>query len=224
MKDGKVYIIVGHYGSGKTEFSVNFVYKLINQGRKVAISDLDIVNPYFRSRERSEEFKKAGVKLISNNFENDNLIDMPALSAEVQSLFVNKERDNIIDVGGDAVGATVLGRFAKDILKIDYEMWIVVNANRYQTQTVEQVLEYMRGIEFNSKLKINGLINNTHYLRETSIEDVIRGDKLVREISKNTGVPVKYVAYLKEIHREVEKLNLLGKSFPIDLYMRPNWL
>lgn len=224
MKDGKVYIIVGHYGSGKTEFSVNLVYKLINEGRKVAISDLDIVNPYFRSREKSEEFKKIGVKLISNNFENDNLVDMPALSAEIQSLFINKERDNIIDVGGDAVGATVLGRFAKDISKIDYGMWIVINANRYQTQTVEQVLEYMSDIEFKSKLKINGLINNTHYLRETSIEDVVKGDKLVREVSKKTGVPIKYVAYLKEIQSELEKIDLLGKRMPIDMYMRPKWL
>ena len=224
MNDGKVYIIVGHYGSGKTEFAVNFVYNLVNQGRKVAISDLDIVNPYFRSREKSIEFKEVGVKLISNNFENDSLIDIPAISAEIQSLFINKERDNILDVGGDAVGATVLGRYAKDISRIDYEMWMVINANRYQTQSTEQVIEFIKNIEFKSNLKINGLINNTHYLRETSIEDIIKGDILVRSISKLINVSVKYVVYLKNKQSEVEKLNLLGELFPIDMHMRPNWL
>jgi hypothetical protein len=162
--ENKLFIIVGHYGSGKTEFSVNYAYKLHHEGHPVAVADLDIVNPFFRSRLKKKQFEKDGIGIVSNYFGDDPYIDLPALSPEIQSFFINKARCNVVDVGGDPVGACALGRYANLIRRQPYEMWMVVNANRYKTRNLEEVIQFVREIEEASGLKINGLINNTHYL------------------------------------------------------------
>ncbi len=224
MQETKLLIVVGHYGSGKTEFCVNLVNQLRDQDLNVAIADLDIVNPYFRSRECREAFARRNIKLVSNLMDNDPVLDSPAMSPEIQSFFLDNHRFNILDVGGDAVGARVLSQYREQIWKRDYDMLLVVNANRYQTQTAPEVISYLNSIDAASGLRINGFINNTHMLKDTTAEDVIRGDRLCHELSKETGLPVRYTCCLETLAEEVKNLGTAGACFPIKMNMREAWM
>lgn len=221
---GDLYIIVGHYGSGKTEFALSFAYELKKRGRDVAMADLDVVNPYFCSKEQSETLRKAGIEIISNNFNNDWKVDSLSLHAGIQSFFLGRPEDCVVDVGGNAVGARVLAAYAHLMGDRPYEMWMVVNANRYETQGAEQMEEFMRDIERMCGLRINGIINNTHMVEESSAEDVLKGDRVSRELSERSGVDIKYTMYLSRLQGELEGLELAGEPFPVGLHVRPTYL
>jgi hypothetical protein len=218
-------IIVGHYGSGKTEFSVNYAIYMQRHGKKVGIADLDIINPYFRTREITDELEEEGIRVISSILGNKESqpMDLPSLSPEINVLTQTSQYFGIIDVGGNPVGATALGRFSDSIKKINYNMYMVVNANRPETNSVETVVDFLNGIELKSKLKITGLINNTHLVRETTIEDILAGDKLVKEVSKHTSLPVVYCSYVEEMVN-LDGYDVAGEKFPMKLLMRPEWL
>ncbi len=218
-------IIVGHFGSGKTEFSVNYAMKMQEAGHKVALADLDIINPYFRTREITDELEAKGIRVISSVLGNkeSHPMDLPSLSPELNLLFQTDQYYGIVDVGGNPEGARALGRFSDGIKKTNYNMYMVVNANRPETETVETVLSFMRGIEEKSKLKISGFINNTHLVRDTSPEDILKGDKLVREVSEATNLPVMYTSYIKEMV-DMSGYDLAGEKFPMTMLMRPEWL
>lgn len=217
-------IIVGHYGSGKTEFVANYALRLHECGYQTVVADMDIVNPYFRARELKEFFKDKGIRVISSNCEDDYHLDMPALAASLQSCFVLKDQTSIIDVGGDAAGANVLARYSRLLADGNYNMWITVNANRPLTSTVEEAAEYLGAIEYTSKLKINGIVNTTHMLRETTKEDIVKGDDLVRRLSELTGHKVIYTVIPEALKQEMADEDLAGEPFPIRLIMRPDWL
>lgn len=221
--DSNIYIIVGHYGSGKTEFAVNYAYRKKEEGNAVAIADLDVVNPFFRSRQKKPQLNRDGIELISSNFENDPFIDLPSVAAGIQSFFEPSERINIVDVGGDAVGARTLGRYSRRVRNVPYEMWMVVNANRYFTQSANEAIEYIRAIEATSQLKVTGLVNNTHYLRETDTIDLLKGDEVCRKISAKLNIPVRYVSYIKSLTEKAKNLDLVGEHLPIDMQMRERW-
>lgn len=197
--DKRIRIIIGHYGSGKSEFSMNYVTKLRDlTDAKVAISDLDIVNVYFRTREKRDFLQSKNIMPIDSSIQATSL-DLPAVSAQVTAPLTDKSYDYVIDVGGDDVGARVLGRFSHLVEKDDYDMFCVVNANREQTQTTSDVINHIRAIENSSKLKVTGLINNTHLVRETTIEDILKGQELVKEVSNITNIPIKYVTCLESL-------------------------
>lgn len=219
-----ITIIVGHYGSGKTEFAVNYALRLYEQGVCPVVADMDIVNPYFRARELKERFAGKGIRIISSNYEDDYHLDVPALAVSLQSCFEAKEQISVIDVGGDAAGAKVLARYSGLIVNRDYNMWLAVNANRPQTATAEKAAAYIAGIESTSRLKINGLVNTTHMLRETTIEDIKQGDKLIKQLSESTGIKAVYTVVEERLIPEAKGLNLSGEPFLIRLMMRPEWL
>jgi hypothetical protein len=216
-------IITGHYGSGKTEFAVNYSVECAKNHKKVNIADLDVVNPYFRSREKAEELAKKGIRVIGSMIENSTL-EFPSIPPEVRGMIEDKNTKTILDVGGDPEGARILAGYSSYIKEQDYEMLLIVNANRPQTQTLEDVLGYIESIEASSKLKITGLVNNTHLLKSTTKEDVIRGHKLVEEVSEATGLPVVYETAIKSVADEVKKDYKDLGVFPLDLYMRETWM
>lgn len=221
--DKRIRIIIGHYGSGKSEFSMNYVTKLRDlTDAKVAISDLDIVNVYFRTREKRDFLQSKNIMPIDSSIQATSL-DLPAVSAQVTAPLTDKSYDYVIDVGGDDVGARVLGRFSHLVENDDYDMFCVVNANREQTQTTSDVINHIRAIENSSKLKVTGLINNTHLVRETTIEDILKGQELVKEVSNITNIPIKYVTCLESLIPQLPT-NLDGDVFPINLYMRECWM
>ena len=163
--DKRIRIIIGHYGSGKSEFAMNYVTKLRKKiNGKIALSDLDVVNVYFRTREKKELLKSLDIVPIYSSIDAPTL-DLPAISAEIATPINDKSYNYVIDVGGDNVGARVIGRFNHLLEDDDYDMFCIVNGNREQTQTANQVLEHIRAIEKSSGLKVTGLVNNTHLIR-----------------------------------------------------------
>ncbi|NKN48860.1 ATP-binding protein [Clostridioides difficile] len=221
--DKRIRIITGHYGSGKSEFAMNYVVKLRDMvSGKVAIADLDVVNVYFRTREKKELMKSLGIQPIDSSI-NAPTLDLPAVSAEVMSPMVDHSYNSVIDLGGDNVGARVIGRFSHLLKEGDYDMLFVINANREKTQTSEEVIQYIKEIEKSSKLKLTGLINNTHLIRFTTIDDVLRGQKVAKEVSEKCNIPIRYVACLENLVEQLPK-DLEGEIFPIKLYMREDWM
>jgi MinD-like ATPase involved in chromosome partitioning or flagellar assembly len=219
-------IVVGHCGSGKTEFVANYAICLKEAGLDPVVADMDIVNPYFRVRELKELFESKGIRIVSGNYEgrDDFHMDMPALAAALRTCFEQKRRACVVDVGGDPAGAAVLAGYARFLSDDAYSMWMVVNANRPRTGTVEKAAEYIAAIERAGKLKINGIVNTTHMLRETAKEDILKGDALVKELSAVTGTEVVYTAVAERLIPEMKGEDLSGKILPIRLIMRPDWL
>lgn len=223
MLDKRLVIIIGHYGSGKSEFSVNYAVKMKEKYENVSIADLDIVNPYFRSREKREFFEQIGIKVFDSSIRNT-AIDIPALPAEMTGVILNPNERSILDVGGDPVGARVLARYAEQIRNTEYDMFFVINGNRPETSTVEGALKYLRMIEATSRLKVTGLINNTHMLKDTTVDDVEFGHELTKKVSWETDIPIRYEAVIKKTAENINNEEILEKLFPINLYMREEWM
>lgn len=222
LNDKRIRVIIGHYGTGKSEFSVNYAIKLAKMGKKVAIGDLDIVNMYFRSREKAKEMEALGIKVIGSQI-NTPAVEVPSISAEIYTPLQDESYDLILDVGGDVVGARALGRYVDYFKEDNYDMFFVINANRPETQTLEKVLEYMTKIEDVSRAKITGLVNNTHLLKSTTVDDVLKGQELALKVQEETGIPIKYISVLKSVVPNLPT-NLQGEIFPIDLIMRDEWM
>ena len=221
MHDKRLVIVIGHYGSGKTEFAVNYAVKMKETYENVSIADLDIVNPY--SREKRNFFEEIGIKLFDSSIRNT-AIDLPALPAEMTGVITNSNIKSILDVGGDPVGARVLARYAEQIKNVEYDMFYVINGNRPDTSTVEGVLKYLEMIEATSRLKITGLVNNTHMLKATTVEDVEFGHELTKKVSWETDIPIRYEAVMKETADKIKNQEIIEKLFPINLYMREEWM
>ena len=222
LEDKRLRFIIGHYGSGKTEFSINYAIKLAEMGKKVALADLDVVNLYFRSREKTEILEKLGVKVIGSSIE-ASAVDIPAISAEIVTPMQDDTYEAVMDVGGDPAGARVLGRYNEYFIEGNYDMFFVLNGNRPETQTVEKSIEYLKNIEDTARAKVTGIINNTHMLKSTTVEDVLRGQKLALEVSQRVNIPIKYISAIENVARELPK-NLEGEIFPMTLYMREEWM
>lgn len=221
MQEQRIFIITGHYGSGKTEFAVNFALRLKEKFPRVALADLDIVNPYFRSREREALLKEHGVELISSPARMGNA-DLPALPAQVLSIFEDESLAGVIDVGGDPVGARVLARFKEHAKRQSYALYMVLNFNRGLTKTPQAAAVYLKGIEASSGLKVTGLVNNTHLCGETSAEDVLRGNALSLETARETGLPLLYNAFDARLAADIPEA-MEGEAFPLTLYMKKPW-
>lgn len=222
--DRRIRIITGHYGSGKTEFAVNYVKKLRESvDGKVAIADLDIVNVYFRSREKKEELEEKGIQVIASNLDTA-VADVPAVSGAMTMPVINKEYQYVVDLGGNDVGTLVLGRIKPLLDHAEADFFMVVNAYRPNTSTPEGIIEQMENLEYAAGLKVTGFINNTNLVRETTAECLLHGDEVLKEVTKRTGVPVKYVSYVKDVMTEEIPEGLSGELFPMEFNMRKTWM
>ena len=226
LDDRRVRIIAGHYGSGKTEFAVNYVTNLKKlTKKKVAISDMDIVNVYFGSRERRQELISQGIEVFDSSIGAS--ADLPAIPKEMVIPFLDKEYDYVVDLGGNDVGTIVLGRFREHMDLSEVDFFMVVNVYRPDTQDVKSIIEQKERLEFSSKLKVTGFINNSNLIRETTAADLLYGDGILREASRQTGVPIKYTSYVKEVVKDMTpevEAELSGDVIPLKYYMREVWM
>ena len=190
MEHKRLTLFAGHYGSGKTNIAVNYALLLAGEGKKVCIADLDIVNPYFRTKDSAEVLEKAGIDLISPKFANSN-VDLPALPAESYRLVQDKSTWGIMDIGGDDRGAYALGRFTPDIIKEnDYRMAFVANSCRPLTRTPEDALEIMQEIEAACGLKFTCIVNNTNLGRETTPQVITDSLGYIEKLCSFSGLPL----------------------------------
>ncbi|MBE6855175.1 MAG: cobalamin biosynthesis protein CobQ [Ruminococcus sp.] len=213
----KITIITGHYGTGKTNFSVNLALNEAKKGIPVTVVDLDLVNPYFRTADFKELFADHGVTLIAPEYANSN-VDLPTVSFDIEEL-AQQEGCLLIDVGGDDAGATALGRYADAIMAHgdEVDMLYVLNCYRYLTRTPEEALTLMQEIETASRLRHTGLVNNSNLGCETTAELITNSLPFAEEIAKQAGLPLLFTTADKQ-------LNLSGDGFlPIDVFVKPLW-
>lgn len=190
MEHKRLTLFAGHYGSGKTNIAVNYAIALARQGKQVCIADLDIVNPYFRTKDSAKELEAAGVKLISPQFANSN-VDLPALPAEAYRLVQDRTVYGIMDIGGDDRGAYALGRYVPAIREENnYRMVFVANCCRPLTPTAAEALEVMREIEAACGLQFTDIINNSNLGPETTAETVIDSQDFIRQLCDLSGLPL----------------------------------
>ena len=192
MNFKRITIISGHYGSGKTNIAVSLALDLKKQHENTAIADIDIVNPYFRTKDSEQHLKENGIRLICSEYANSN-VDIPALPQEMYAVTDDKTMYSILDVGGDERGALALGRIAPRIREEnDFEMIYVVNKYRPLTRDADSAIEVMREIEAACKLKFTCIINNSNLGIETDADTVLSSQKYAEEISERTGLPILY--------------------------------
>ena len=189
MEHKRLTLFAGHYGSGKTNIAVNYALHLAKEGKKVCIADLDIVNPYFRTKDSAKELEAAGIHLVSPAFANTN-VDLPALPAEAYRLVTDRQTFGIMDIGGDDRGAYALGRYTPAILEENnYRMAFVANCYRPLTRTPEDALEVMREIEAACGLKFTCIINNSNLGTETTPQTVWDSVAYIQALSELSGLP-----------------------------------
>ncbi len=188
----RITIFSGHYGSGKTNIALSHAYRLRESHKRVAIADIDIVNPYFRTKDSEEELKARDIRLICSAYANTNL-DIPALPQDMYAVTDDRELYAVLDVGGDERGALALGRLAPAIREEDnYEMLCVVNGCRPLTRTAADTLEIMREIEAASGLRFTGIVNNSNLGSETTPELVRSYYAYGDEVAALSGLPLLY--------------------------------
>ena len=215
MNIKRVTLFAGHYGSGKTNIAVNWAKYLKSQNKSVTIVDLDIVNPYFRTKDSQKDFEELGIKLVCSEYANTNL-DIPALPKEIYGAIADKSSYLIMDIGGDDVGAVAMGRYTPSILEEnDYEMLYVANCYRPLTKTAEDTLEVMKEIEAASGIPFTGIVNNSNLGVETTPEDVVKSNVYAQELSNISKIPVIMTTVSSSLADDVK--DLIPDVFPLEL-------
>lgn len=188
-----VVIVCGHYGVGKTNFSLNLAFDSMAYGRKVTVIDLDIVNPYFRSSDYATMLASKGIELLCPQSAGTAL-DAPMLSVAIDTAIEQAQQDPqalcIIDAGGDDAGTTALGRYAKLISAAPYAMLYVVNALRELTKLPHEAAELLPEMEYTSHLKATHVVNNTHLMDATNEEVIERGVAFAHEVAAQLSLPL----------------------------------
>ena len=205
----RITLFAGHYGSGKTNIAVNYALYLRSLGNEVEIADLDIVNPYFRTKDSAEELADAGIELISPAYANTN-VDLPALPQEVYGLVQNTKKYAIMDIGGDERGALALGRYRPYILEENnFEMVFVANFYRPLTRTAEEAIEVMREIETACGIPFTAIVNNSNIGEETTAEYVRASFSEVKRLSELTKLPILFTSVKESLLNEFEGEEIL---------------
>lgn len=223
----RIIVIAGHYGSGKTELAVSLALSLAEEKERayprLALVDLDVANPYFRSREQKQLLESHGVRVYSDTFEGPLTAELPALTAALRAPLEDPGCQTIIDLGGNDAGARVLRQFAKYFAGDAHELWAVINFCRYETASPETARAHVEAIEGELSMRADCLINNTHLLRETTPDIIKKGHEMAMALAQEMGKPLKYTCYPAGI---VSPASLEGIPAlqPLGLYMRPAYL
>ena len=196
----RITVFSGHYGSGKTNVALSVALGLARSGQSVTVADLDIVNPYFRTKDSARELEKAGIELICSDYANTN-VDIPALPQSMYAITDDRSRKVVVDLGGDDRGALALGRLAPAILEEnDFDLFAVINMFRPLTKTAEETVGVMKEIEAASGLRFTGLVNNSNLGEETTPETVLSSLPYAEETARLTGLPIVMTTVEKELY------------------------
>lgn len=221
LSDKRIVLFIGNLGSGKTELAINYSLSLQKKGYSTAIVDVDVVNPYFRTRLVKKELEELGLNVISSE---GNLVnaDLPALSPRIKSVFENSSLKGVFDVGGDSVGATVLGRFKELLPKDSYELFFVVNTCRPFTKDVEGILKMFLEIKNVCGMEISALVNNTNLgSKDTSLEDILKGEEILKEVSGKVNLPIAFTGIAENLLKDYRKIRPEKIVLPLKFFMKP---
>ena len=222
---GRKIVVVGHYGSGKTEFAVSLAMLLAAGATgRLALIDLDIANPYFRSRERRDMLEKAGIRVYGSVYKTEITAELPALGADVRAPLEDPGCRAVIDAGGNDSGAIVLVQFKKYLLDDETTVLAVVNANRPETRDIDGAVGHIAAIEEAVGLEVGGIVNNSHLLRETTADTIIKGHDLCARVCEATGKKFWCDCYPVGIVEPEELSCLSADLMPMGLHMRPTWM
>jgi len=217
-----VTVFVGNFGSGKTEIAINYALLLANRGERVRLVDIDLVNPYFRSREAREYMQAHGVEVVAPTGEYA-FADLPIMMAEVGGTLHAQPGRVVFDVGGDDLGARVLGGFATLLVEAKAAVLQVVNARRPFTDSLAGCRQMYDELEAAARVRIGGLVANAHLINETTPEVVRQGIALAREMEQATGVPLVFAAVERGVLQQCGQADLGCPVLAIDRYMTSPW-
>lgn len=220
LSGSRIKAVVGHYGSGKTEISLNMALNIRKHYAQTALADMDIVNPFFRSAEQQDLLIANGVEPIHSALALS-AADIPALPAEFLSVFARPELRCVLDVGGDDAGAAALGAYKPQLDACHAEVYYVVNPFRPRSSTREQVLEMLAKVQVRARRAITGFILNANLGAQTTPEDLLHGRAFLEEISQECGLPIVAEAGMADVLKEVEEKY---PQFPICRYLVPEWM
>ncbi len=224
LPEDNLIILVGNYGSGKTEVSVNLAFASTEAGRSTSIADLDIVNPYFRCREAVDAMQNKGIRVVIPSGANT-WADLPIILPEIKGMLQPGENAvNIFDVGGDEVGAKILSSLKEALQGKPYALWMVINAKRPFTDTVDGCLRMLDGIENTSRLKATGLVANTHLMHETETATILEGIELTEKVSRKSGLPIAVLAVMEPLVDTLNPDELGLNVLPMKRRMLPPWI
>jgi len=195
----------------------------INKGVSSLI-DLDIVNPYFRSREASEFLQQHNIKTVSSPLGQMKGNDLPFIAHEAFFPFYDKESTAIYDCGGDGVGAVLLNQFEEHIDYSFVDVFFCVNIYREKTDTPKKIIDMVKTIEEWGKIKITGFINNTNLLRDTTVDDILRGEEIIKKVQQEMPLPIVYTAVLDTLLKKHPDFSPKGEILPLNLYLREKWM
>lgn len=225
----KVYVLIGNYGSGKTELALNLAFQAAARGERTELLDLDMVNTYFRLTEHGRQVRLKEIHLVSPNYACSG-IETLSVPAEVASAFAMDWDTVVFDVGGDAVGSTAIGRYHQDFMELEpeqLEVLNVVNIRRPLAGTVERILQLQEEMQVHSRLRITGMINNTNLAQLTGPDELRDGYEMIRQVSEISGIPVAYTsgkkALLDQFLAEGHDPRYIGRPLAIDTYMARDW-
>lgn len=219
----RVTVFAGHYGSGKTNAAINYALFRARRGEKTLLADLDVVNPYFRSKDGARILKEAGIRLVASPYAGSN-VDVPALPAEAYAVTDERDACAVVDVGGDDRGALAMGRFVPALREENnYAALFVVNARRPLTSTPQAAYEALREIEAALGLPFSGIVNNANLGEETTEEVVLEGLSLAEKLSGRCGIPVVMTTALSRLCGALRTRGVQD-LFPMELYVRQSWL
>ena len=217
MEEKRITILTGHYGSGKTSLAVAIAIEKQRAGKRVAVADMDIVNPYFRSADYDKLLSEYGIRVIGPNFANSNL-DTPSLPPAI-GVAIEEGEKVIIDVGGDDAGATALAVYSRHLSEADPEVLCVVNMYRSLTRTAEDALSVMKEIEQMARIKVTGIVNNSHLKQRTTWEHISESLSFAEDVARMADVPLKFIT----VPKSVNHLNKIDKIYPVDVYVKAPW-
>ncbi len=232
MKNGpRIIAVTGHFGSGKTEVCVSLAFALSRLAaeeasggkarERLALADLDIENPFFRSRERQDALEAAGVRVYSDPFNGRNGSELQTISGAIRAPLEDEGCRVLLDTGGDATGAMILNQFGK-YFRGEHRLLCVVNPYRPGSDTVEKAEEHIRGIEGATGLRVTGLVANGHLIRQTTPDEVLYGWEFTRRLADRTGIPALCACCMESLAPQVAGRGF--DVFPIGMYMRESYL
>ncbi len=217
---GKITIISGHYGCGKTNFAINMAINL-SKKEKVTLVDMDLVNPYFRSSDYRNILGEHDIDVIAPVYAGTN-VDIPSLPEDIYTIFA-KEGHIVIDLGGDDAGATVLGRFFTNFSDADYEMLYVVNKYRNLIAEPEDAVQILREIECATRLKATAIVNNSHLKQLTKLETITEAYEYGKKVSESAKLPLLYTTVPHDLYEELLAIDNMSDIYPVDIYVKTVW-